>query len=546
MRRHAAPPRFLNEALLLNLSRTGVPENFAMTYLSPAFKYDIFISYARVNDQRPPGHPDIKGWVTLFHEYLEKELAERFGRSGKVEIWRDTRNMGGNTVFDDEIRESIEESAIFLALTSLGYVSEESYCPKELKRFHDKASGESYGLTIGNRHRILKLLLQNIGDGQNLGDAEWPREFQGTEGFPFHNAERREQLGRATPHDERLFSQQLEPLVEAIDQTLRNFKAKVVVTPSRKPGAPPAGGSYSVFLGHAEGELGDLRGRVYKELRNLGVRITSEREIEGQAVYEVPPPFEPDRHEQSATEAIRAADLSVHLLDNAPGWKIFGDREGKTYYRKQVELGMRHAKSQLIWYPRPLEINAVKDAGHKSFLEQLDQEGRENTQFCFVREPATLITTEIMTRLARLKEEESAKRTRAARIRALLDNHLSDQAFASRLSSVLTRKMDLLINPAEDAPQSSMGMLPKLLKRVSVLIIVFGCVTRDWVQSRLNNAVQVVVENKCPLKLLGIYLPPLNGAGTSRQVELQPVPAPFPIYLFESPDDLDEVLDDLL
>jgi hypothetical protein len=113
-------------------------------------------------------------------------------------------------------------------------------------------------------------------------------------------------------------------------------------------------------------------------------------------------------------------------------------------------------------------------------------------------------------------------------------------------SPVLLKHMsDLLINPAEDAPLSNMGRLSKLLKRVSVLIIIFGSVTRDWVQYRLKTAVEIAVKNKCPLKLCGVYLAPM-GEGVQQQVALDSVLAPFPIYLFHSPDDLGELLGDFL
>ena len=59
----------------------------------PGFDYDIFISYAHVDD--------LKGWVHAFHQALEIKLAQRFGRVGRVQIWRD-KNLSGDALFDDQ------------------------------------------------------------------------------------------------------------------------------------------------------------------------------------------------------------------------------------------------------------------------------------------------------------------------------------------------------------------------------------------------------------------------------------------------------------
>ena len=65
----------------------------------PYFEYDLFISYAHIDNQHYPDVP--KGWIDYLHERLEVSLSKRLGRTPK--IWPD-RKLRGNEVFNDEIK----------------------------------------------------------------------------------------------------------------------------------------------------------------------------------------------------------------------------------------------------------------------------------------------------------------------------------------------------------------------------------------------------------------------------------------------------------
>ena len=79
----------------------------------PGFEYDIFISYAHVDNlvattlDRP--------WVESFHRDLEHAVAKRIGESlGSVKFWRDDKKLDGAHLFDETIEEAIDKSAIFI------------------------------------------------------------------------------------------------------------------------------------------------------------------------------------------------------------------------------------------------------------------------------------------------------------------------------------------------------------------------------------------------------------------------------------------------
>ncbi len=495
-----------------------------MAYLS-SFEYDIFISYARVDDQKPPGKD--KGWITLFHEYLEIELSKRFGRVGVVKIWRDTREIGGSTFFDEAIETGINKSGLFLALTSRGYFNPESYCLKELKSFHNKARADAFGLKIDARSRLFNILLYNI-----LPD-DWPVEMAGTSGLPFHDAQRKDQVGLPSHQDGELFERQLRQLVDEIQATLEALKK--IVEP--KPPVPdpnritPEDNPFSIFLAHAEGDLRGTRRRVVEELRQNGLQV----------VTDLPPPYPALQHEKVVIDEISRAGLSVHLLDGASGTEV-QDEPDKTYYQKQVEIGKQHARSQLIWIPKTLDIQTIEDEGQRNFLAQLENGDRDQSTYRFIRESSGSIAREILAEVNRIQAEK--KRTETPPSAALVDTHLKDQLYALDLGKfLLKRKVMPFISPEEDDPQKNIALFQEMLKRVSILIIIFGQVAGDWVRERLISALQIAIADRCSLKFCGIYLAPIDGQGEARQISLGVFPGSVPVFLFDKPEILANLLD---
>ncbi|HEX8183915.1 MAG TPA: toll/interleukin-1 receptor domain-containing protein, partial [Blastocatellia bacterium] len=314
-----------------------------MGYL-PGFDYDIFISYAHVDNET--ADKDEPGWVSLFREHLEVQLSKRIGRIGAVKIWQDP-SLEGSHLFDQTIQDGINRSALFLALTSAGYLASE-YCQQELKWFCRKAGTEPVGLSVGDRMRVFNLLLNNIPYQQ------WPQEFGRTSGYPFHDAEREDEFGYPTDPKEKAFQQQIRKLVDSIYKTLAVLKESKqgIAQPVQRKDEQPAddlarGASFTVFLADTADTLRKVRSRVINELEQEGAHV----------IRSVPPPYEAASHEQAALDEIRKADLTVHLLDSLPGREIEGD-ESKSYPQRQAELAIEHGRSQFIWAPHNLDIQS--------------------------------------------------------------------------------------------------------------------------------------------------------------------------------------------
>ncbi|HEU0185342.1 MAG TPA: toll/interleukin-1 receptor domain-containing protein [Blastocatellia bacterium] len=474
-----------------------------MAYL-PDFEHDIFISYSHVDDQ--------DGWVEVFQKQLEMALSRLLGRMGLARVWRDRRRLQGNHLFDRTIQNAIDSSALFVALTSKGYL-ESDYCRKELRWFREKNAN---ALIVGDRSRMLNVLLANI------HYSEWPEEFEGTSGQVFHDAERDDEFGYPSDVNDRRFTAQMRQLCEAIYATLEDFKK------TRDKPPPPAqpiegGGGFTVFLSDTSESLNALRRRIGGELREQGVNLTAQ----------IPPPYDSAAHDERLITELGRADLSVHLLNEWPGREIDGGAN-TTYPRRQAEIGLRQAKSQLIWVPQSLDIQTVEDDAHRDFLRQLEEGKRDSTGYKFIREPQSAITREIINRLDELKQESSAKSDDSA---VLLETHLKDQLHAFDLGKTLTElNIRLHLHSEANEPGAGVKAFEESLRKVDRLIVVFGSVDEYWVRGRLGDALKFAITARHPLKSCSVYFaPPRNKSGDGEfKLPL------LPVYEFDSRDLIDQ------
>ena len=96
------------------------------------FEYDLFISYATVDDAEPIGEHG-RGWVSMFVRRLEAVLASRLGGQGKLRIYFDVRNLHGNQQIR-ELLDAVNHSALFLAFASPAY-AQRDWTRRELATF---------------------------------------------------------------------------------------------------------------------------------------------------------------------------------------------------------------------------------------------------------------------------------------------------------------------------------------------------------------------------------------------------------------------------
>lgn len=475
----------------------------------PSFEHDIFISYSHVDNL---GEDE---WVTRFHQALEVALAQRVGRFGVVKLWRDKR-LEGDQLFDETISGAVGRSALFLAITSSGYLLSD-YCRLELRSFHDKACAEPHGLQVKDRSRIYNVLLTRI------PPARWPSEYGRISGFAFHDVDDRPEDGDepGSPTDpgadKPRFKRQLNALANALHRMLESFKETLAQSqPQAQPQQPapvalsePAGPR--VFVADVADPLASLRRRLVTELLRKGVAVESG----------VPPPYDPQGHASRVGQATRDALLSVHLLDELPGREIDGE-PGQTYPRRQLALARGSARSQLIWVAKEFDAGRVEDEDYRASLAQLESGQRDGADYDFVRGSSTLLVPQIVEKLEQL--QKSAGGGDATKGAVLLDTHLKDQLYALELGRMLVeRNVQPYINPQEDDPNKNLDAFEERLRHVSSLVIVYGQVSESWVRHRLGVALQLSVIKNLPIKAFYVLLVPPVKAGAAMSFQLGPV-----------------------
>jgi hypothetical protein len=451
------------------------------------YEYDMFISYARVDNLSATGEP---GWVTLFHKHLEVELARRLGRADRVRIWRD-EELAGNELFDDVIKRRIAGSALFLALTSQGHL-ESDYCQKELRWFHECASRRKTGLSVSERQRVLNVLLNNI------PHKKWPRYLGKTVGFPFYQTHDKGDLGWPLEPTDPEFRNRLRTLVDAIYETMCAFPPADEETTAGGPvlvhGSSPA---YDVYVAPVAFSLSETRSDLIGKLTRRGITV---------CMTDIPPPWDAEGHRNAALVAIEQAALSVHLLDANPFSEVTDGGDTPCYACEQALVGRESTHPQVIWVPRSLNIASIHDEQHRELLEALEAaQGAERT-YEFIRSNPSDLADDIAQSLRHLHATSPLKTTLKA---VLVDVQISDQLKIMNLCRTLLDNNVLpYINPQEPDPRRNEEILRSRLAEVDALIIVYGHADMSWVRSRLDQAINMATSEGYSLKTFCIYLAP--------------------------------------
>jgi hypothetical protein len=470
------------------------------------FEHDVFLSYARVDNATVENDSD-RGWVAQFHKHLEVALSKKVGRLNTVRIWRDVRELPGNKLFDQTIKDAIRASAVFVALSSNGYLQSD-YCRQELAWFHDNAQSPGLGLAVGDDYRIFNVLLNNI------PRPEWPSEYGRTTGFPLNDLPDGSGEGEPTPFTSELFRSQLRALTDAIHQTLDAIRDQRDAAPDAPADETDAAKKFTIFLADTSDTLAGIRKRIVNELKqNPDIQLAAP----------APPPFETAAHNQKVRALLEETDLSVHLLDAFPGREI-ADDEGSYYPQRQIELALEHGRSQLIWVPQTLVLDSIEDEKHRAFLKGLEN-GTRKRAYDFQRELPSSITRQILAKVETLRSQMKPADAPAPDA-TLLDTHIKDQLHAFELGKyLLSRQVQPYIVPQEDDPARTENLFSESLKKAAILIVIYGAVTVEWVRARLAHALQIALTTEgCRLRACGVYIAPPQKPDDADQFTIPAVP----------------------
>ena len=102
---------------------------------TPNFEYDLFFSYAAVdNVEQLPGRPETR-WVSFFRDCLVRAIERKLGRQGLVRWFFDKKDLESNAPLTPELQAALDNSAVFVAINSPSYLHPDCWCKIERQRF---------------------------------------------------------------------------------------------------------------------------------------------------------------------------------------------------------------------------------------------------------------------------------------------------------------------------------------------------------------------------------------------------------------------------
>ena len=474
------------------------------------FDHHVFVSYASVDNI--PDHEGERGWVDELCRQLPVRLLKLFGEPADV-WWDRERDARGRA--STRAEEAAARSAVIVPLLSNAYrnAAADGLVP-ELEWFHQQFGGRP-----ASRHsdepRVLPVLMYN------LPVRQWPDECTRSPAAAFHDAEADDRPGAPLKPRSDAYEGALTQLVERVYRSLRALEpvaepsetapapaAPVETAPALdppvSPAAPTEAAPFTIFLGCPTDDLRTTHRQLREALELSGTRV----------LESIPPPFCASEHTQAVTDALRVADLAVHLLGSSPGEPVDGGA-GETYPVEQSRLALDQASSQLILMPPELDISLVEEDAYARYLTSLRDRIRNGTSLEVMRVDRHRMLHEILAKQDRLREAARRETQSALPDDVFLDVHSDDLPYAADLVAYLfSKRIHAITVPAADlSPKEQDSKFEDQLKRAGLFIVVFGSVARDWVESRLEQAFKFITSRRLSSRLAVYVTPPVKTRG---------------------------------
>lgn len=344
--------------------------------IESAFENDIFISYAHIDNE--PLTEGQAGWISDFHQSLEKLLAQKLG--DRPRIWRDPA-LQGNDYFAETIVDQFSKVALLVSIFSPRYIKSE-WCVRELKGFHT-AARQTGGVRVADKARIFKVIKTPIPLERQ------PEEVQGLLGYEFYQRDRNGnplEFDRIFgPEAQQKYWMKLSDLAYDICQLLEALSRVEVPTQPEAviPGngaqaaklepaivnngasVPLAGSSgITVYLAETSYDLQEERDKIKRELQQRGHLVLPDQTL---------PTYYPD-FERVVTENLARCKLSIHLIGARYG--MIPEAAERSLMALQHDLAVAQCRertefSRLVWMPVGLQ---TQDARQQELIRALQND----------------------------------------------------------------------------------------------------------------------------------------------------------------------------
>lgn len=432
----------------------------------PYCEYDIFVSYARVDDEPAPGVE--KGWVTTLVEGLRKELARKLGRSDSCSLWMD-HQLSRHVQITPEITDTLQRTAILLVILSPGYIASE-WCKRERCTFLDMVRER-----VRSGSRVFIVEFDKV--------AERPQEFEGLLGYRFWVVDQEGKpprtLGMPRPNPDDVRDQpyydNLNQLRSDLAEELKKLKDTAETSVQERDMRP------AVFLAEVTDDLDVLRDEVKRYLDQAGLRVLPETWY----------PRNPTVFREAVDRDIAQSVLFAQLLSGSAGKKSPDLPSG--YMGLQYDRAVELEKPILQWHDPDLDMDKIrdKDADHCAFLER-----------------DTVLAVGIEEFKRRIVERAFYRPAPPRPIKAFIfvDTETEDRSLAELVCEVLDRYVVGYALPMRTGkPSEIRNDLEQNLLDCDALIIIYASATVAWVRGQLLQCRKIFSRRDQPLRALAIY-----------------------------------------
>jgi TIR domain len=439
----------------------------------PGFKYDVFVSYAHVDDEAVVGAE--LGWVSTLQRNLFTVLGRRLGRRENYTPFTDHRLRGHDDI--DSLLEAVRDSATLVVILSPGWV-ESTYCQEELKNFLNRPAG--------NRPRdifvveMLKLTAQRPEGLPNSRDyGFWYEDERG----------RTHTYGYFNYKDPELdYGKRLDQLAQELADHLNGLRtealAQLPVPPPPLPGptplAPPvpSGPRSRVVLAEVTDDLRAQRADLSTYLRDQNFEILPEGSYRWMSPAQV---------EAAVTRDLDGSAGFVQLLGETPGHTDDQAPNGMPWlqHRAAKNLGSRIVQ----WRKPEIDLKSI------DLLEYRALVGGET-----VREMPLHDFMKFVVEFLRPPAGAPAPRPGAVFINA----DQPDLELARHYKEDLERQFPVVIPSAEGDPVELREMMDEYLTTCDSVVMLYGTTKSTWIDRQLWRFNKLARNREHPPRLLAV------------------------------------------
>lgn len=446
----------------------------------------IFISYARDDDDPPPEGPETAGFVSTLHDQLLFEF-KRLGHP-RPKLWRDTKKIEKADQFASRIVQAINESSLLLVVLSTNWMASD-WCQRELKAFAERWRGDSA------RERIIVVSKRYVDRDRrpSLLQGQTGYDFFRRPGDPSAGELEQEYFSRGRARDPRYYD-----VIEELAGVLWRMAERRGAKPGEKMRIPqdlvrvpvPEHNGRTVYVAKPASDMQAAYDSVVKELVGSGYAV-------------VPDPAADIPGNSSALAFIDAqlaqAEISVHLLGEKNGFTP-EDHEKPIVGLQLARAAEREARCadsaeangsrfrRILWAPKTLAedatANPVERRPEVVLLNFTDPVATDK----LVSDNRTNFVSFLKDYLVSTAPPKSVPQVAAEGSRIYLAHKLEDADYATEIVNLLEARQVTTLLPAFEGPPREVDDFNRnLMKDCDTVVVCWATAPEVWARAEASR-----------------------------------------------------------